>query len=432
MLNCITTYQTLFMRRSSLIILFCMLLVSFYAQDSTVTRKDLPSVFMDCEFCASNFFKQEITYVNFVRDRRLADIYMLGTVNFNGGGSVQMTLYFVGEGRFKGQNDTLICKLPPNTSDGDAREALLKTVKQGFLKYLVQTNLLEKVNYSIDMGEEELATDSVKDKWNFWLFNINSNVDGSASSYQSELNVNANINANRTTKKLKTETGGWYSLNKQKFVIDDTTTVTGLQSNMGGYHLLAVTVGEHWAVGQFATYFRSTQNNLRNSYSYYPGIEYNVFDYEEAGRRQLRFIYRAGLRYQDYFETTIYDRKSEFYGLHSFVVQWSQIEKWGNLNLTAGAWHYFNYPSNYSASIYPSINFNPLKGLRVGLWCGFSMVNDQFFLRKSEATANEILLEQVNLKTDFNYNYGFNINYTFGSKYNNFINVRFNLDDNYW
>lgn len=386
---------------------------------------------MDCEFCASNFFKQEITYVNFVRDRRLADIYMLGTVNFNAGGSVQMTMYFIGEQRFKGQNDTLVCKVPPNTSDGDAREALLKTVKQGLLKYIVQTSLLEKIEYTIETGSE-LSEDKIKDKWNYWLFNINANMDGSGSSYQGSLSANGNLSANRTTKKLRTETGGWYNLNRQRFQVDDSTTVTGRQESLGGYHFMAFTVGKHFAVGQFATYFQSTQQNLRNSVSYFPGIEYNAFSYEEAGRRQLRFIYRIGARYQDYFETTVYDKKSELYALHAFVVQWNQIEKWGNVYLTAGAWHYLNYPSNYSASIYPSINFNPLKGLRVGLWCGFSVVNDQFFLRKSEATANEIILSQVQLKTDYNFNYGFNVNYTFGSKYNNIINVRFNLDDNYW
>ncbi|MBP9070391.1 MAG: hypothetical protein KBG47_12845 [Bacteroidia bacterium] len=404
---------------------------SLQAQDSSVVRNDLPNLFMDCEFCAPQFFKQEITFVNFVRDRRLADIYMLGTANFNAGGAAVLTLYFVGENKFKGQNDTLVYKTVPNMADAEAREGLLNTAKQGLLKYIVKTDLLKKINYTIDVGEQE-QNGKVKDKWNYWVFNINANVDGNANSYQSEFSLNGNLNANRTTEKLRVETGGWYSLNKQKFVIDDSTTVTGLQSNLGSFHLMAFTLGKHWAVGHFATYFQSTQNNLRNSYSYYPGIEYNVFSYAEAGRRQLRFIYRLGARYQDYFETTVYDKKSELYGLHSFVVQWNQIEKWGNLYLTAGGWHYFNYPNNYSASIYPSINFNPLKGLRLGLWCGFSIVNDQFFLRKSEATANEILLEQVKLKTAYNYNYGFNINYTFGSKYNNIVNVRFNLDDNYW
>lgn len=420
------------MRKLVSILLALFSLNSVIAQDSTLVRKDLPNLFMACDFCASQFFKQEITYVNFVRDRRLADIYMLGTVNFNAGGAVQMTLYFVGENKFKGQNDTLVYKAPPNISDGDAREGLLNTVKQGLLKYIVRTELLKKINYTVDVGEQALENDKVRDKWNFWVFNMSANVDGNGNSYQRNLSANGNLSANRTTKKLRVETGSWYNLRTQRFVVNDSTVVKGRQETLGAYHLMAFTVGKHWAVGQFATYFQSTQQNLRNSISYYPGIEYNAFSYEESGRRQLRFIYRLGARYQDYFETTVYNKKSELYALQSFVVQWSQIEKWGNVYLSAGGWHYLNYPKNYSASIYPSINFNPLKGLRVGLWCGFSIVNDQFFLRKSEATANEIILSQVQLKTDYNFNYGFNINYTFGSKYNNIINVRFNLDDNYW
>ena len=81
---------------------------------------------------------------------------------------------------------------------------------------------------------------------------------------------------------------------------------------------------------------------------------------------------------------------------------------------------------------YPSINFNPLKGLRVGLSCGFSVVKNQFYLKASDVSPTDILLNQVQLKTNYNYNYGFNVSYTIGSKYNNVINVRFNLDENYW
>ena len=70
--------------------------------------------------------------------------------------------------------------------------------------------------------------------------------------------------------------------------------------------------------------------------------------------------------------------------------------------------------------------------MRVGIWGGFKVVNDQFFLRASDATASEILLNQIQLHTDYSYNFGFEIGYTFGSKYNNIINVRFDIDDNYW
>lgn len=415
-------------------LLFFLLILCFTgkSQDTSVIRKDLPSYFFDCDFCDQAFYRQQINYVNFVRDRHLADIYSMLTVNRNGGGGNEFKLFFMGQNKFKGQNDTLIFKSEPNAPEADLREGILGIMKKGLLKYLIQTDLINKITYDVQMDQKELTPDKVKDKWNFWTFNINANLNGGGNSYQSNLNMNNNVSANRTTQKMRTETGGWYSLNKQKFIINDSTTVNGLQSNIGGYHFLAFSVGKHFALGQYATYFQSTQQNLKNSTSYYPAIEYNVFDYEEASRRQLRFIYRAGVRYQDYFETTIYDRKSEMYYLHSFVVQWSQIEKWGSMNLSAGTWHYFNYPKSYNASIYPSINFNPLKGLRIGLWCGFSMVNDQFFIRKSDASESEILLNQIQLKTDYNYNYGFNVNYTFGSKYNNVINVRFDLSDNYW
>lgn len=419
-------------------ILFITVFILVYSQehrsqtDSSVTRKDLLNLFYDCEFCNQAFYRQEINFVNFVRDRRLADVYALLTVNRIGTGGNEYKLFLSGQNKFKGQADTLVFQSEPNATDADLRSGILEILKKGLLKYLVQTDLLKKINYTIELNGDHLMADKVKDKWNFWTFNINGNLNGNANSYQSFLNVSGNISANRTTEKFRTETGGWYNLNTQKFIINDTTTVKGLQSNLGGYHLMAFSVGKHFALGHYATYFQSTVMNLKNSTSYYPGIEYNVFDYAQASRRQLRFIYRIGVRYQDYFERTVYNRIYEWYGIHAFVVQWSQIEKWGSLNLNAGAWHYFNHVKNYNASIYPSIDFNPLKGLRVGLWCGFSMVNDQFFIRATDASASEILLNQVQLKTDYNYNYGINLNYTFGSKFNNVINVRFNLDDNYW
>ena len=403
-----------------------------FAQDSLIIRQGLPNLYFDCEYCSQAFYRQEINYVNFVRDRRLADIYVLLTEIKIGSGGSEYKLFFIGEKKFAGQNDTLVFQSEPNVAEVKIREGILNIMKNGLLKYMLQTNLKSKIQYTIDIASDSLHADQVKDKWDFWTFNLNYNLYGQANSYSSNVYLSSNVSANRTTEKFRTETGGWYSLNKQRFVIDDSTTVYGMLSNLGAFHLLAFSIGKHFAVGHFATSFQSTQQNLKNSISYCPAIEYNVFKYEEASRRQLRFIYRLGANYQEYFEKTIYNKTSELYAAHSLVIQWSQIEKWGSLNLNAGGWHYFNYPSNYNMGFYPSINFNPLKGLRVGLSCGFSVVKNQFYLKASDVSPTDILLNQVQLKTNYNYNYGFNVSYTFGSKYNNVINVRFNLDENYW
>ena len=416
-------------------LLFFVLLNFGYSQETESNsdmRKYAPQLFFDCEFCNVDYYKQNLSYINFVRDRRMADIYLMITVNTTGAKGNLYKFFLIGEKKFAGQTDTLQLEVPANTAVAEIQEGILNQLKTGLLKYVVQTKLIDHISYTVDLPEEKLSPGKVKDFWNLWTFNVNADFFGSGNSYSKNYNVNYFASANRTTEKLKTETGGWYNMNRQEYQINDSTTINGFQSNSGMYHYIAKALGKHFAFGQFATYFKSTPQNLKHSVSYYPGLEYNYFKYEEASRRQLRFIYRIGARFQEYNERTVYNKLQEWYGLHSLVLQYSQIEKWGSVNISAGGWHYLNYSKNYSASIYPSINFNPLKGLRINLWCGFQIVNDQFFLRASEVSPEEILLNQVNLKTDYNINIGGGIGYTFGSRYNSIVNVRFDMNENYW
>lgn len=425
----------------SLLLKVCLGILSLFyvrhatAQENDTTsslRKYAPHLFFDCEFCDVDYYRQNMLYINFVRDRRMADIYLMVTVNQTGSNGNLYKLFLEGEKHFDGMADTLEFEATANMARAEIRDGIMEVLKKGLLKYLLKTELSKHISYSIDIEEEQLSAGKIKDKWNLWTFNINTDLFGSMNSYSKEYNVNYFGSANRTTEKMKTETGGWYNMNRQEFKIDDTTTIKGFQSNSGMYHFLAFSLGNHFAFGQFATYFKSTPQNLNHSVSYYPGIEYNYFKYKEASRRQLRFIYRMGARYQQYNERTVLNKIEEWYALHSLVIQYNQIEKWGSISISAGGWHYLNYPDKYSASVYPSISFNPLRGLRINFWSGFQVVNDQFFLRAGDVSAEEILLNQVNLKTDFNLNFGGGIGYTFGSRYNSIVNVRFALNENYW
>jgi hypothetical protein len=323
-----------------------------YAQEDTLNfRKDAPTLFFDCEICTQSYYRQELNYVNFVRDRRMADIYLLVTFNQNGGGGMHYTFYFVGQNKFQGQNDTLSTDATANQANAEIRENMLSTMKKGLLKYLVQTKLLDKITYEVDTSAKAMSAEKVKDKWNFWTFNINSDIFGNGNSYQKFFSMNYFASANRTTEKIKFSTGSWYNLNTQEYKIDDTTTVKGFQNNTGVFHLLTFSAGKHFGIGQFATYFRSTQSNLTHSISYYPAIEYNFYPYDVATRRQFRVIYRIGARYQEYEERTIYNKTNAYYALHALVFQFSRIEKWGSVDVSAGGWHYLNYPKNYNIII---------------------------------------------------------------------------------
>jgi hypothetical protein len=424
------------MRLSFFKLLFAFLLLSpfvFKAQPAdTIQRNDAPKVFLVCDYCDQNYYKNEITFLNFVRDRRLADIViLLRTIN-TGNGGTEFTLEFSGENNFKDITTTEKFNAIPNQSNGEIREGIRDAIKKGVLLYLLKSNLASKINYSITGLENTANADQVKDKWNLWLFSISGNLSGSGQAYSKQFDMFSNFNTNRTSQKNRFETGFFQYGNFQKYTVNDSTSISAFVNNIGAYSFDAITLGKHAAVGYFATYFASTVQNLKNSTSLYPSIEYNVFPYDDATKRRLTLNYRIGARYVDFFTPTYLDKLYEWYFLHSLVVSYRQVEKWGSLNCDIGSFQYFHKQKFYRVNISPNVSLNVAKGLNINLGGNFSVVNDQYFLRKEEVSQEAILLGQAQLKSNFSYFFYSGFSYNFGSIYNNVVNVRFNMSDNNW
>ena len=62
--------------------------------------------------------RQNVAFVEYVRDRAVADVHVLVTTEETGGGGLAWTLKFIGLGRFQGQDRTLTFNDDP---DGDRR-----------------------------------------------------------------------------------------------------------------------------------------------------------------------------------------------------------------------------------------------------------------------------------------------------------------------
>lgn len=420
--------------KSILSFAFFLLFSNAHAQvtDTTNLRGDAPKVFINCESCDIQYFTNEITYLNFVRDRHLADIVVLIRSINTGSGGTEYTFDFCGENSYKNCVAGEKFNSLPNMSNADIRSGMKDALTRGVLIYLLKSPLANKIEYSIKGLEEKGAADQVKDKWNLWLFNINGSINGNGQEYSKALFFNSNFSANRTSEKNRFEAGFFQWGNYQKYNIDDTTIITSSANSFGGYSFDAISVGKKLAVGYFSTYFSSTVQNLVNSTSFYPTIEYNVFPYAEATRRQLRFNYRIGGRYVDFYEQTYLDKYNDWYFLHSLVVSYIQVEKWGNLSCDIGTFQYFSKEKFYRINISPDISWNIASGLNLSLGGNFSIVNDQYYLKKAEVSSEAILLGQTQLESDFSYNFYAGISFSFGSIYNNVVNVRFNMNDNNW
>src|SRR6267143_921287 len=84
------------------------------AQDTTRTVQDTAvRVFLDCPdtFCDFDYYRTEITFVNWVRDRQFAQVHLLITTQDTGGGR-EYTLTFIGLERFAGAADRDLVQRP--------------------------------------------------------------------------------------------------------------------------------------------------------------------------------------------------------------------------------------------------------------------------------------------------------------------------------
>ena len=156
-----------------------------------------------------------------------------------------------------------------------------------------------------------------------------------------------------------------------------------------------------------------------------PGIEYDIFPYSESTRRQLRILYRAGYEYNNYTDTTIYNKMKEGLMLQSLTGAFEVIQKWGSVDLSLSWKNYFFDWSYNNLSINGSINLRVAKGLSLSVGGGASMVHDQLSLPKKDLSDTDVLLRRREQATQYRYFTFFRISYTFGSIYNNVVNPRF-------
>lgn len=398
--------------------------ISQEKRDSTKSyRNDALKIFIDCNMFDVNYFRENMKFVNYVRDGKEADVHVLFTTQNTGSGGQEFTITFMGQLKYKNMNDTLHFDTDANNTDDEKRLQALNMLKLGLIRYVVKTPLCKQIgiNYQSDESENEV----VKDKWNNWVFNTN--VGGW---FQGEASVAySSIWSSFTAKRI---TPGWKIINavsnnynENFYIIDDTTHVTSTNNSWGARNLTVKSLNDHWSAGGGINFSSSTYNNIKIKATFSPSVEYNLFKYSESTRKQLRFLYAIGASSVKYIDTTIFDKVKEILYYHSLGVAFQYIEKWGSLSVSVSGSQYLHDLTKNSVDVSGSVSVRIFKGMSIGMSGGFTFLHDQIALPKEGASTQDILLRIKQLQTTFSYWNNININYTFGSIYNNVVNPRF-------
>jgi len=384
-------------------------------------KQKAPKVYIDCQRCDQDFIRTEIPFVNYVRDRKEADVHVLITTQTTGSGGTEYTLAFIGQGAYEGMNNTLVYASSKTNTPDEVRKGYVAVLKMGLLPYAARTPIRDLVAVSF---RERVKPTDVVDKWNFWVFSFSLGAELDKESQQTSQNFDVRVAANKTTPEVKVRLGARADFENDRFEYEDETISSDRESAMFR-GLFAKSLGEHWSVGFSLGMDSSLYRNLRFKVAPAPVLEYDLFPYSESTRRQLRFQYRVGYEYVRYRNETIYDKTKESLLAQALSATLEIEEPWGSLSASLTGSHYFHNLKYNRVEFDSELSFRIFKGLDLNIDAGFERIRDQLALEKGDRTLEEILLRRKELATEYNLSFQVNLSYTFGSIYSNVVNPRF-------
>ncbi|MCX6322353.1 MAG: hypothetical protein NTX93_11220 [Bacteroidia bacterium] len=410
------------MKKSFMLVALALFFFRAFSQEtapkSDTLRKDALNVFME----ASDFIKKEIPFINYVRDIKVADVYIISTEENTGSGGSVSTFFIVGQGKYEGMADTLKCNFSPDETTDIRRAKQVKTLKMGLMRYVAKTPLAQFMNINFS---EPLSETVSSDKWNSWVYSTNMQVYSYAEKSQKYGYLYGNLSANRITEKSKFESSLSISLQKNKTIYLDTLVYLSEYRDENLNLSYVKSINDHWSAGGYTYIKISSYNNYDLNVKIKPGIEYDIFPYSESTRHQLRLLYKVGLEINNYSEETTRNKLKETLACQSLSASLSVIQKWGSVSSSLTWSNYFFDWSFNNLSFNTSANLRIIKGLSFSIQGSAALIHDQISLPIGNATLEDALLQRKMQATNYSYWTSFGFTYTFGSIYNNVVNPRF-------
>jgi hypothetical protein len=390
-------------------------------------------VFLDCQYeCDETFLRTEITFVNYVRDRFDAQLLVLVTTQQTGGRGTDFTLTFLGQREFQGRSDTLHYISRQGNTPDETRRGFARVLRLGLVPFTMKTPLAEHLD--VRYAPPPAPPRERRDPWHRWVFrtSVNSYFNGEQSNAYNS--YSGSFSANRVTEEWKLEFELYGNQNRNRYqiptydtlgnVVGDTTYRTTRES-WEASGLAVRSLGAHWSAGLRAEVSGATSRNTHSRLMAAPAVEWDLFPYAQATRRQLTVQYSVGIETARYRDTTLYGKIAETFGRHSLEVGLGLRQPWGNASISLSGTQFWNDARNPNVDLYGSMEVRIVRGLSANFYGGYSFVRSQRFLPALSETPEDVLLQLRQLRTSYEYWGGFGLSYTFGSVYNNVVNPRF-------
>ncbi len=386
-----------------------------------------PYIYLDCNQCDYDYIRNELAFVNYVRDPEMADVHVFVTDENIVGGGKELQFSFIGRKNFQGTKYTMEHTLSRDLTQTEERQALTRFLTMGFAVYMLQTPLADHFAIIYEGEDVKIEKQAGKDPWNYWVFQAYvGSIEMELESNQSVFDSRWGFFADRITEEWKFRIRPYFNYDRIRIQTSQSEEPVISRQRRHGLDTYAImSISDHWSAGLFADYRTFNGENLRHEVIVSPGIEYSLFPYETATRRAITMTYQFGYVYNDYFRETIFGKTEEGLLNHQLKGEVSINQPWGQIETGLLGSQYLHDLSRLRVEFFGQTSIRLFKGFFLSFQAEYDVVRDQISLPKGEASLEEILLKQRELATDFSFSSSIAITYTFGSKYANIVNTRF-------
>jgi hypothetical protein len=395
-------------------------------------------VHVECAECDGDYLRTELTFVDLVRDRQLADVSVLVTSLRTASGGQQFSIQTRLGGRTDSsavarravaqRADTLQVNIRPDATLHDQRQALVRGIKVALLPWIRES--LDLAHLDLQYAPPRSSTAGAvrpPDPWKQWVFRI----DGSGSFARDDNfrsgGGDAAVRASRITDALKVEWSNEGQYQRERFRLSDSTFAVSIRQSWSSRLFVARSLGPHWSAGLRGSVASSIFQNTRVDSRTSLAMEYSPFPYREATQRQLILRYTVGLRAARYVDTTVFGLLRETRPLHDLAVATDVRQPWGNVYGSAIWSQYLHDGRRRRLTLEIGIDYRILAGLNLGAGLNYARIRDQLNVPGANLTDQERLLQLRELQSGSSASLSVGVSYTFGSVFSNVVNPRFRL-----
>jgi hypothetical protein len=385
-------------------------------------NNDFLNVFLDFPY-HSQFIRESLTFVNYVRDREIAHVHIMMTRHQSASAGENYMISFIGRDYFEGMNNKIIYWSPATNTADETRNGLVEMISMGLVPYLAGTNMAHQVSVSIN-GNMPLKRIPLEDPWNNWFFEVYGGANFFKESTQGRFNARWGFSADKITDEWKITFRPYFNVNQRDFITNE-EVITSRSHRHGFTGNLIRSIDQHWSTGLFVRMLSSTFHNMRFNVEITPGLEYSLLPYSEASRKAITFVYRLGFSHNDYLEKTIYRKEQEALVKQALDISAMFQQPWGSFRASFTASNYFHDFNANRADILARLNLRVFKGLSLNVSADFNLINDLLSIPAGELSLEDILLQQRRQATSYQMSGSIGLAYSFGSQFNNVVNTRF-------